>query len=229
MTELGTELGSFIDNIAIKGVGDGQVHGGDFFLGGREQNFDFGFTGDGFWLQGAPGIKSVSGNVVASMNGFAYMTFGQGETAADPIPVRTILQSNLPDPSYAFARCITTSHIVPMRSFDGDTAYNVNEGLDIWKTFRGDFSSRNQVFIQTIDVLGHPQRGDLPRVRLGRGDPRLLDPRRSVVSDFGVYQGVRDGTWFWDRQQYGVKESPVPERAGRGIPRRDSGPLRREQ
>ena len=55
VTELGTELGSFIDNIAIKGVGDGQVHGGDFFLGGREQNFDFGFTGDGFWLQGGTG------------------------------------------------------------------------------------------------------------------------------------------------------------------------------
>ena len=139
VTELGTELGSFIHNIAIKGVGDGQVHSGDFFLGGREQNFDLGFTGDGFWLQGAPGIRSVSGNVVASMNGFAYMTFGQGELIADPVPVRTILQSNLPDPSYGFPGANNIAH-VPMRSFDGDTAYNVNEGLDIWKTFRGDFS-----------------------------------------------------------------------------------------
>ena len=26
-----------------------------------------------------------------------------------------------------------------MRSFDDDTAFNVNEGLDIWKTFRGDY------------------------------------------------------------------------------------------
>ena len=139
VTELGTELGSFIDNIAIKGTGDGHAHQGDFFLfNGREQNFDFGFTGDGFWLQGAPGIRSVSGNVVASMNGFGYMTFGQGESLPAPFYGLTILDSNLPDPSIASPGAQNIAYL-PMRSFDGDVAYNVSEGLDIWKTFRGDF------------------------------------------------------------------------------------------
>ena len=195
VTELGTELGSFIHNIAIKGVGDGQVHGGDFFLGGREQNFDLGFTGDGFWLQGAPGIRPVSGNVVASMNGFAYMTFGQGELIADPVPVRTILQSNLPDPSVTTAGEHNIAHL-PMRSFDGNTAYNVNDGLNIWKTFRGSFPVSVRSSFNHLTFWGIRNEGIFLEYAsdVEFHNSLILGNPSSPIS--GVYQGVRMAPGF---------------------------------
>jgi PKD domain len=66
------------------------------------------------------------------------MTFGQGENLPAPFHGLTILDSNLPDPSVASPGAHNIAYL-PMRSFDGDVAYNVNEGLDIWKTFRGDY------------------------------------------------------------------------------------------
>ncbi len=134
ITEVGTELGSFIHNIAIKGRGDGQRHEGDFLLTSREENFDFGFTGDGFWLQGGVLLASVKDNVVASMAGFGFMTFGSDEGIPENMTFQ-VQRTNLPDPSI-ITESANFYGVLPIRSFDGNTAYNVNEGLDIWKMMR---------------------------------------------------------------------------------------------
>lgn len=80
VTESGDELGSFINNIAIRGTGvpneyfpDRQV----FEKPERPQPLgDFGFGGDGFWFQG-PAL-TVLNNVASSCNGAGMFWFGTG-------------------------------------------------------------------------------------------------------------------------------------------------------
>ena len=161
---------------------------------------------------------------MASMNGFAYMTFGQGELIADPVPVRTILQSNLPDPSYGFPGANNIAY-VPMRSFDGDTAYNVNEGLDIWKTFRGDFSPPVRSSFNNLTFWGVRNEGIFLEYAssVEIHNSLILGNPSSPIN--GVYQGVMECAGVRHRQQHGAQTSPVPECADRGIPRRPPGPV----
>src|SRR5262249_26034664 len=56
-TEVGNEIGSFVNNIAIGTVGSGDEAESRVFLQ------DFGHQGDGFWFQGT-GVR-VTGNVAA--------------------------------------------------------------------------------------------------------------------------------------------------------------------
>lgn len=70
VTEAGDELGNFLDNIAIRGTGDGTYHPFRINFGNltRPQPLgDFGFRGDGFWFQG-PAIR-VLRNVANGCNG----------------------------------------------------------------------------------------------------------------------------------------------------------------
>lgn len=118
------------------------------------------------------------------------MTFGQGELIADPVPVRTILQSNLPDPSYGSPGANNIAY-VPMRSFDDDTAFNVNEGLDIWKTFRGDFSPPVRSSFSKLTFWGIHNEGIFLEYALDVEihDSLILGDPSSPIS--GVYPGVR--------------------------------------
>lgn len=90
-TEAGDELGSFINNIAIRTYnpseplnlgrpagGELGIDGGrtDGLTDGREQISDFAHQGDGFWLH-STGV-TLEGNVVSGCSGHAYIYWTEG-------------------------------------------------------------------------------------------------------------------------------------------------------
>jgi hypothetical protein len=76
VTEAGNELGRFVGNLAIKGVGANTSEG----IESRKFKQDFGFQGDGFWFQG-PGVD-VRDNIAVSQrhDGFVFFTVGLEQT-----------------------------------------------------------------------------------------------------------------------------------------------------
>src|SRR5262245_19728093 len=70
VTEAGNELGRFVGNLAIKGVGANTGEG----IESRKVKQDFGFQGDGFWFQGA--AIAVENNISVSQrhDGFVFFT-----------------------------------------------------------------------------------------------------------------------------------------------------------
>jgi hypothetical protein len=70
VTEAGNEMGRFVGNLAIKGVGANTSEG----IESRREKQDFGFQGDGFWFQG-PGVD-VENNIAVSQHhdGFVFFT-----------------------------------------------------------------------------------------------------------------------------------------------------------
>jgi len=80
VTEFGNELGSFIENIAIRGTGveDTYFDARQVFanLDRPQPLSDFAFGGDGFWFQG-PALTVVD-NVASSCNGAGMFWFGTG-------------------------------------------------------------------------------------------------------------------------------------------------------
>jgi Ca2+-binding RTX toxin-like protein len=118
VTEVGDEVGSFDDNIAIG------IRGTDEKLIDRHTIQDHGYTGDGFWFQGA-GI-SVTNNVAADAQGHAFIYYTRGlNFGSDAM----YLTSNLTDPSIANGAASILTDFVPIREFSGNVGYSSGTGL----------------------------------------------------------------------------------------------------
>ncbi len=93
VTEAGNEMGRFVGNLAIKGIGANTSEG----IESRKVKQDFGFQGDGFWFQG-PSIK-VENNIAVSQHhdGFVFFTVPlvQNYSWADPNSVDKTKQTIL--------------------------------------------------------------------------------------------------------------------------------------
>ncbi|WP_378176766.1 G8 domain-containing protein [Aquimarina sp. SS2-1] len=79
VTEIGDELGTFDNNIAIQGHGNGELR--ERRLGFKMNSRlpvinDFGFGGDGFWFQG-PAVRATN-NIAVSCNGSGMIWFTTG-------------------------------------------------------------------------------------------------------------------------------------------------------
>jgi hypothetical protein len=121
-TEVGDEIGSFVNNIAIGTKGSGEE------VESRLALQDFGHQGDGFWFQGT-GI-SVVGNISAGNDGNAFIVFARALIEGG---VRQkFLSANLPDPSIAGGAAEIDIQYVPMLQFDHNVGYASATGLDVW-------------------------------------------------------------------------------------------------
>ncbi len=127
VTEAGDEIGSFDHNLAIKGLGSGEQ------VESRKNVQDFGHDGSGFWLQG--GNVDVTNNVVAGMRHAGYVFFprgleqkglGQTEIHGDELPASYGAD---PELHYEVAD-------VPLKSFQGNTAFGVMTGYESWFTLQ---------------------------------------------------------------------------------------------
>ncbi|MEM7351369.1 MAG: fibronectin type III domain-containing protein [Acidobacteriota bacterium] len=79
VTELGDELGNFIDNIAIRGTGNGEYRQDRLVFENPERPqplSDFAFSGDGFWFQG-PALR-VRDNIANGCDGVGMTWFTTG-------------------------------------------------------------------------------------------------------------------------------------------------------
>ncbi|MBX3427240.1 MAG: hypothetical protein KF688_16295 [Pirellulales bacterium] len=134
--EDGNEIGAMRYNLAMNSVGSGS--GGPLT---RRAIHDFGHNGHGFWFQG-PGIEVV-GNIVAGTRSGAYGYFTSSSLAMFDT-------ANLDDPSIAYGRPAIPIGTAPIKRFEDNLAYGVNQGLEIW--FHQTFLNDGQSFIDDFTV-----------------------------------------------------------------------------
>jgi hypothetical protein len=124
VTEVGDEIGGFYGNFAVGTTGTG-AKGTNEEVNAREALQDFGFSGDGFWFQGA-GV-SVVGNISAGNKGHAYIFYTRGlyENGVR----RDFPAANLQDPAIADGQTSIPVGQVPMADFSWNTGYASAMGL----------------------------------------------------------------------------------------------------
>jgi Ca2+-binding RTX toxin-like protein len=118
-TEVGDEVGSFRNNIAIGSVGSGES------INSRIQLQDFGHQGDGFWFQGG-GIE-VTDNISAGNDEHAFVYYTRGLIEGG---VRKMFHTaNLPYPEIADGAEMIEVEQVPLFEFARNTGYASTIGL----------------------------------------------------------------------------------------------------
>jgi Ca2+-binding RTX toxin-like protein len=121
-TEVGDEIGTFSNNIAIGTTGSGQ------HVESRAEIQDFGHSGEGFWFQGV-GVHVV-GNISAGNRASAYLYFGRSLTDAGV--KKEFLTANLPDPTIAGGATTIDVGAMPLFEFRDNVGYASGEGLATW-------------------------------------------------------------------------------------------------
>ncbi|MCA9259239.1 MAG: hypothetical protein KDA61_08570, partial [Planctomycetales bacterium] len=161
--EDGNEIGAMRRNLVLNSLGGG-------FDGPltRTPIHDFGHNGHGFWMQG-PGI-AIEDNIVSGSRSSAYAYF----TASSKNMFDAV---NLDDPSIAEGRDVVPVQTVPLRSFSGNLAYGVDQGMELWfhqmhfaggETYIDDFTVWNSrhgirmfysdhVTIRNSTLMGRPE------------------------------------------------------------------------
>ena len=134
VAESGNETGWWTDNLVIKSTGiDWRTAQNQ--RENRENKFDFGFQGDGFWIQGAGLIKNTDNKAISS-NRTGMVVFGSALDLRGLFrPVETIQVSDLPANIQKLLPPDQTEidiRDVPMADITGFEAYNGTNGLRIW-------------------------------------------------------------------------------------------------
>lgn len=149
VTEDGDEAGSFINNIAIGGTGNGEFpeHRTIFNNQPRMDQGDMAFTGEGFWFQG-PDL-TVIGNIAAGCKGGGYMFWCGGRL--DPLVdhytgfPRSRVPTGVVPRSWSYDSNRVLVADIPVRSFSNNVAYGCFTGLK----FRYVNHGNNNVYINT--------------------------------------------------------------------------------
>ncbi|MDS0282143.1 G8 domain-containing protein [Haloarcula onubensis] len=151
VAEIGTEIGAFEGNFALRSTGTGDMPDGRQFKAGREGAIDdFGHGGYGFWLQ-SPGV-AVDGNVAAGHrhHGFVWWTRPKPDREMDPdrfsgitvdfadFPVENVVGQARLLQSDDVTDGKVPSTKVRFRSFSGNTVFASGGGLDISRHRFGD-------------------------------------------------------------------------------------------
>ncbi len=130
--ESGNEIGSWRNNLTIKTTGQSsKVTSAQ--VRARKNKFDFGFEGEGYWVQGAAQVV-IEDNIAISANNAGITLFGdgQGNEARD---ASTILIKNLPSRIQAlFPEGQKEVDItdVPLNQLSGFQSYNTETGIRVW-------------------------------------------------------------------------------------------------
>ncbi len=136
VAEAGDEIGRFDSNLALNTTGSATD------VDSRVAQQDFGFGGEGFWLQG-PGV-SVTGNVVAGASGAAFMYYTRGLTVGGN-EVRFVAE-NLDNPGIADGEETIRVIDTPIKLFKNNVGYSSDAGLVVRYNLRGaDHSTKSVV------------------------------------------------------------------------------------
>ena len=131
--ESGNETGWWTNNMSIKSTGVAWYVAGAQ-MDNREKKFDFGFEGDGFWIQGAAQIAN-RGNKAFSSNSTGMSLFSGSLDTTDFRPIKTIAVDTLPpevQKLFVKGQKAVDIRLVPMADVVGFEGYNNTHGLDIW-------------------------------------------------------------------------------------------------
>jgi VCBS repeat-containing protein len=170
VAESGNETGTWNHNLTIKTTGDDHRDNQDFF-GPRSQRFDFGFNGEGYWVQGAGQIAVQDNVAISAGTGIGFLGFEWGTEAARPI--QTVAVDSLPSSLKDIAKGTDDStqvevSAVPLRQVTGFESYNVGIGVNVWsRMFNGD--------------------GQLDIDFDSKGEPKPAHDFRTVIDNFKLW------------------------------------------
>ena len=117
VTESGNEIGSFDSNLSIHNSGSGDE------LTSRQEIFDFGHGGHGFWAQGP--LVAFDNNIAAGSREAAFVFFTQSS--------RVHIDADLLlDPRLAAGQDSVPVGSVPFTSVENNTAFASKRGLETW-------------------------------------------------------------------------------------------------
>ncbi len=141
ITESGNEIGAWRNNITIKTVG---------FSGNRNAldpdsprvlNFDFGFDGEGYWVQGASAI-AIEDNIAISAAGGGINIYGGNDGGESVRDKKFIDVKNLPDYLKDIAKGTDDETKVDVGAvpfqLSGFESYNSRDGIFSWGKVRND-------------------------------------------------------------------------------------------
>lgn len=134
VAEAGNELGAWRNNITIKMTGDDRRDNLDF-NGPREYLFDFGFNGEGYWVQGAAQVAMEDNIAISSRAGVAF--FGSDQGSEHLREAQTIPVAHLPAELQNIAQgtedeTVVDVSAVPIRELSGFESYNTGAGIFSW-------------------------------------------------------------------------------------------------
>jgi hypothetical protein len=138
--EAGNEIGTWKHNITIKTTGDKNP---DPELGPtsrRVNRFDFGFNGEGYWVQGAGQVEIVD-NIAISAAEAGFIHYGGGDGGQKVRDAQTIAVKNLLPQYQSIAKGTNDDTVidvaaVPLRKFSGFESYNSLKGISFWATLK---------------------------------------------------------------------------------------------
>lgn len=142
--EAGNEIGVWRNNITIKTTGtadrDGLGQGSP-----RVKKFDFGFYGDGYWVQGAAQV-AMENNIATSAANHGILIFGGGDGGPDgnaTREVQTFAVANLLPEYQSIAKGTPDESLidvsaVPLRKLTNFESYNSYGGISFWTTMQNE-------------------------------------------------------------------------------------------
>lgn len=144
VAEAGNEIGRWANNLTIKTTGDDRDQP-DFDGSARVPVFDFGFNGEGYWIQGAPLVEFVD-NKAASANGAALEIFTDvdGNRNKDVNGATVAVATLAPEQRDAFlAAGYALEDKIDIRAaispgISGFEAINSKKGIEFWNHMRND-------------------------------------------------------------------------------------------
>jgi len=159
--EAGNEIGLWRNNLSIKTTGDAnpEMTVEPFGEGaGRVARFDFGFNGEGYWIQGASQVVFENNSAVSAAGGGAQI-FSQVDGLNDQRDMFDVPMEHLrPEIQYIVTRAdgqIDVSH-APMQTFRGFEVSNSDFGLITWGHMRN--QSEWIGFTCPCDSIAHRER-----------------------------------------------------------------------
>lgn len=134
--EAGNEIGAWRNNLTIKTTGDDNFNFGFGFQDERPLNFDFGFNGEGYWVQGA-GLVAFEDNIAISTAGEAITLHGGLDGGDSVRDKKFVAVDNLPGYLKDIAKGTDDESVIDVgtvpTNIDGFTAYNARHGIGSWK------------------------------------------------------------------------------------------------
>jgi hypothetical protein len=138
--EAGHEIGTWRNNIAIKITGDQSPQPDLGPTSVRVNRFDFGFNGEGYWVQGA-GQVAIIDNIAISTSSASIIHYGGGDGGQEVRDAQTIAVKNLPLQYQSIAKgtddeTVVDVSAVPIRQLSGFESYNSGLGISFWATLK---------------------------------------------------------------------------------------------
>ncbi|MDJ0554637.1 MAG: G8 domain-containing protein [Microcoleaceae cyanobacterium MO_207.B10] len=205
--ESGNELGRWENNLTIKTTGDDDPKA-TFDNDPRTFNFDMGFNGEGYWVQGAAQVEMIDNKAVSAAGGGINIFSGvdgttdvrdKGEVAIKNLPeeLQFLSEASIRENEVLDSIDVTN---VPLRKFSGFETYNSDLGIIFWNHMRNDDGQLG--FITPGTTQAHDA--------------------RSLVEDFKLWNIYGEGIFtqystqidFVDGLIVGNPENPVPVKLG---------------